>query len=260
MQVRDELSIAKGLIFRENRIILPYKLQKTVVQVGHSMGHLGKTKTKQMLREKYWFPLMNSVIDTAIDQCCECQVATRDSKEEPIKVSEIPSQPWHTVSVDHAGLYPDGHYNLVIIGKRTRFPVVETVPSTNFQVNKEKLKRTFATYGTPRRLESDNGPPFNSKEFQEFAAQEGFQHHRITPNHPRANGKPQRFMQLLNKTEQIATLQGKDKLERQNTMQEMLIAYRSTPHPAIGVSPYEAMRGATVRTRTGPYQPRDTGQ
>ena len=28
LQVRDELSIAEGLIFRENRIILPQKLQK----------------------------------------------------------------------------------------------------------------------------------------------------------------------------------------------------------------------------------------
>ena len=100
------------------------------------MGHLGKTKTKQMLREKYWFPLMNSMIDTAIDQCYECQVATRDSKEERIKVSEIPSQQWDTVSVDHAKPYPDGHYNLVIIDKRTRYPVVETVSSTNFQMNK----------------------------------------------------------------------------------------------------------------------------
>ena len=138
LQVRDELSIAEGLIFRENRIVLPQKLQKTIVQVGHSMGHLRKTKTKQMLREKYCFPLMNSMIDTAIDQCYECQVATRDSKEEPIKVSEIPSQQWHTVSVDHAGPYPDGHHNLVVIDKRTRYPVVETVPSTNFQVNKEQ--------------------------------------------------------------------------------------------------------------------------
>ena len=189
------------------------------------------------------------MICTAIDQWYECQVATRNSKEEPIKVSKIPSQPWHTVSVDHTGPYPDGHYNLVVIDKRTRCPVVETVPSTNFQVKKEKLKRTL------ERLESDNGPPFNSKEFQEFAAQEGFQHHRITPNHPRANGEAERFMQLLNKTEQIATLQGKDKLERQNAMQDMLIAYRSTPHPATGVSSYEAMRGATVRTRLDHIKP-----
>ena len=117
LRVRDELSIAEGLIFRENRIVLPQKLQKTTVQVGHSMGHLGKTKTKQMLCEKYWLPLMNSMIDTAIDQCYECQVAKRDSKEEPIKVSEISSQPWHTILVDHAGPYPDGHYNLVVIDK-----------------------------------------------------------------------------------------------------------------------------------------------
>lgn len=90
--------------------------------------------------------------------------------------------------------------------------MVELVPSTNFQVNKYRLKHIFATYGRPRRIESDNGPPFNSKEFKEFAMQEGFQHHRITPLHPRANGEAERFMQRLKKTEQIANLHGKDLL------------------------------------------------
>ena len=93
IHVKQELSVAEGLIFREQRIILPAALQRKVVKLGHSLGHLGKTKTKQLLREKYWFPLMNSLIDTAIDQCYECQVATKDSREEPIKVSSIPSQP-----------------------------------------------------------------------------------------------------------------------------------------------------------------------
>ena len=32
-------------------------------------------------------------------------------------------------------------------------------------------------------------------------------------------------------------------------MQEMLIGYRSTPHPATGISPYEGMMNRTVRTR-----------
>jgi len=87
--------------------------------------------------------------------------------------------------------------------------VVESVPSTDFQTNKERLKHIFATYGIPRRIESDNGPPFNSKEFNDFAKQEGFQHHRVTPLHPRANEEVERFMQTLNKTEQIANLHGK---------------------------------------------------
>jgi hypothetical protein len=155
--------------------------------------------------------------------------------------------------MDHGGPYPDGHYNLVIIDKRTRYPVVES--STNFQANKERLKHVFATYGTPRRIETDNGPPFNSKDFREFAEQEGFQHHRVTPLHPRANGEAERFMQTLNKTEQIANLQGKDRLERRNAIHDMLIAYRSTPHPATGITPYEAMRGMTIRTKLDHEEP-----
>ena len=253
--MKQELSVAEGLILREHRIVLPPTLQRKVVRLGHSLGHLGRTKTKQMLREKYWFPLMNSMIDTAIDQCYECQVATKGNREEPIKVTNIPNRPWDTVSIDHGGPYPDGHYNLVLIDKRTRYPVVEAVPSTDFQTNKERLKQIFATYGTPRRIESDNGPPFNSKEFNEFAEQEGFQHHRVTPLHPRANGEVERFMQTLNKTEQIASLQGKNRLERRNAVQDMLTAYRSTPHPATGVAPYEALKGTSVRTKLDYIEP-----
>ena len=130
-----------------------------MVKLGHSLGHLGKPKTKEMLREKYWFPLMNSLIYMAIDQCYECQVATKENREEPIKVTNIPSRPWDRVSIDHGGPYPDGHYNLVMIDKKTRYPVVESVPSTNFHINRERLKHIFATYGTPRRIESNKWTP-----------------------------------------------------------------------------------------------------
>ena len=57
-------------------------------------------------------------------------------------MTNIPSPAWDTVSIDHGGPYPDGHYNFVLIDKRTRYPVVEPVPSTNFQANKERLKHT----------------------------------------------------------------------------------------------------------------------
>jgi len=111
-----------------------------------------------MLREKYWFPPMNSTIDTAIDQCYECDIATKGDREEPIKVTSIPNRLWDIVSIDHGGRYPDGHYNLVLIDKRARYPVVESITSTDLQTNKERLKHIFATYGTPRRIESNNRP------------------------------------------------------------------------------------------------------
>ena len=74
--------------------------------------------------------------------------------------------------------------------------------STSAKSTTEKLKKMFATHGTPIRLESDNGPPFTSREFSEFAEVEGFHHHRVTPMHPRANGEAESFMKLLNKAEQ----------------------------------------------------------
>ena len=56
-------------------------------------------------------------------------------------------------------------------------------------------------------------------------------------------------MKNLNKTEQIASVQGKNRLERRNAVQDILIFYRSTPHPATEVVPYEALKGTPVRTK-----------
>ena len=205
--IRYELHVMNGLIFRLNQIVIPSKLQNTVIKAAHSLGHLGMSKTKQMLREKYWFPEMNTMTENVVEKCYECQLTTKQHRQEPIKMTEIPEKPWEVVSIDFGGPYPDGHYNLVVIDKRTRYPEVEVVSSTGIKQTKEKLKKIFATHGTPVQVESDNGPPFQSNEFAEFAAAEGFRHHRITPLHPRANGEAESFMKLVNKTEQRARIQ-----------------------------------------------------
>lgn len=244
--IRHELYVMKGLIFRFNQIVIPTCLQHKVIKAAHSLGHMGITKTKQMLREKYWFPELNKMAENVIGKCYECQLTTKLHRQEPIKVTVIPEKPWEVVSIDFGGPYPDGHYNLVVIDKRTRYPEVEVVYSTGIKATKEKLKKIFATHGTPERVESDNGPPFTSKEFAEFAATEGFTHHRVTPLHPRANGEAESFMKLVNKTEQRAQIQ---KISPTMAMQEMLIGYRSTPHPATGITPYEGMMNRIVRTK-----------
>ena len=51
----------------------------------------------------------------------------------------------------------------------------------------ERLRKIFATHGIPDRLESDNGPPFNSKDFKKFAEEMVFILYKVAPEHPRAN-------------------------------------------------------------------------
>ena len=207
--MRHELFRAKGLILRCRQIVIPEKLQKQVIIAAHSMGHFGMTRTKQMLRAKYWFPRLNSMVEEAVSRCFQCQIATADSKQEPVKPSEIPEKAWHSLSVDFGEPYPDGHYNLVVIDKRTRFPVVEQTTSTSSRVTCDRLRKILATHGIPERLESDNGPPFNSMEFKMFAEEMGFKQHKITPEHTRVNGEAESFTKVLNKTEQIAHSDGK---------------------------------------------------
>ena len=143
------------------------------------------------------------MIEQECDKCYECKVASKSRREEPIKVTTIPSTAWDHIAIEFGGPYPDGHYNLVAVDLRSRYPAVETISSTNFKATREKLKKIFATYGIPRKSQSDNGPPFNSEDFRRFAEEEGFKHETVTPLHPIANGEAESFMRVINKTEQI---------------------------------------------------------
>lgn len=246
ISVSQELYIADGVVFRLAQIVIPRSLQRKVIKAAHSQGHLGMTKLKQMMREKYWFPKMNSMIENIAKECFECQVTTKQSRREPVKIVKTPDEPWDTIAIDFGGPYGDGHYNLVAIDKRTRYAEVERVYSTSAKATTRKLLKIFSTHGIPRVVESDNGPPFNSTEFQQFTEENGIKHHRITPLHPQANGEAESFMRLLNKTEQIANITGEDS---ERAISKMLIGYNSTPHPATQTSPYRALMNRDVRTK-----------
>ena len=56
-------------------------------------------------------------------------------------------------------------------------------------------------------------------------------------------------MQLQNKTEKITHMQNKDKLERGIAVQDMLMQYQDTSHPATRVSPYQVMANRRIRTK-----------
>ena len=88
------------------------------------------TKTKQMLRAKYWFPNMNAMIDLMIGHCYDCQVATKQHRQEPIKPSTILKEPWEKILIHFGGPYSVGPDNFDPVDQRSQYPEVEVVPST----------------------------------------------------------------------------------------------------------------------------------
>ncbi|XP_055515480.1 uncharacterized protein LOC129711677 [Leucoraja erinacea] len=55
-----------------------------------------------------------------------------------------------------------------------------------------KLRRHFATFGSPVRLQTDNGRQFTSSEFQAFAAKWNFTHYTSSSKYPQSNGLAER--------------------------------------------------------------------
>ncbi|KAG1960356.1 immune-associated nucleotide-binding protein 9-like [Pimephales promelas] len=73
-KVRDELSVLDHYIFRGSRLLVPVSLRHTLVMLAHE-SHQGIVRTKQRLRDLYWWPGM----DTQWPELAFCPSATTDS-------------------------------------------------------------------------------------------------------------------------------------------------------------------------------------
>lgn len=237
--VRDELSFSDehNVLLRSSRIVIPRSLQSRAIDIAHE-GHQGMVKTKQLVREKVWFPHIDRLVETKVQSCLACLSTTPDHPAEPLKMTTLPDRPWSEVSIDFCGPFPSGEYLLVAIDAYSRFPEVEILTSTSAKATVPKLDAIFARHGVPDIVKSDNGPPFNSHDFAQFADYLGFQHRKVTPLWPQANGGVERFMSTIKKTVQAAQV---EKKAWKQELYRFLRNYRATPHSTTGVSPAEAL-------------------
>ena len=68
----------------------------------------------------------------------------------------------------------------LVLHEYSRFPDVEIVKSFSAQTVIPIVDKVFSSRGIPESLKTDNGSPFQSSEFRNFANDLGFQHQRIT--------------------------------------------------------------------------------
>ena len=227
-KIKEELTVndTSDLILRRNRIVIPKALRKQTLALAHE-GHQGIVKTKQLIREKVWFPNIDREVEVLLSSCIACQANGPNTKPDPLTMSSLPPEPWHTVHIDFCGPFPSGEYLLVVIDAYSRFPEVDIVHSTKATSTISKLDRIFATNGVPAIIKSDNGPPFTSDEFHSYVTEIGVKHQKITPLWPQANSEAENFMKPLTKSVRAACT------EKKNWKREIytfLLNYRATPH------------------------------
>jgi hypothetical protein len=140
--------------------------------------------------------------------------------------------------MDLFGPLPTGEFLVVVQCLNSRYPEVAVTHSTSAAAVLPALDKILAAFGVPESIMSDNGPPFNSEEFQRYATKVGFKHRKVIPLAPWSNGTAEKFMQSLGKLVRIAHA---DKKNWRHELTKFLRAYRGTPHSTTGVTPASLM-------------------
>lgn len=243
VSIQHELSVAdNGLLLKGTRLVLPAALQQRAISLAH-VGHQGITKTTKLMKQKVWFPHLDTKVQTALKTCMPCQATIQYQHADPIAIPEKPSRPWEALSLDFAGPFPNGKYLMVLMDDTSRYPVVKILSSLTSQSVINSITKIFSIFGIPKVIKTDNGPPFQSHDFKQFAHTLGFHHQRITPHWPQANGEVERFMRTLKRFIQATTLENNSWTSK---LGEFLMAYRATPHSATGTPPFDVLFGRSM--------------
>eukprot|EP00794_Sanderia_malayensis_P001428 gene1428-biopygen1178 len=158
----------------------------------------------------------------------------------------MPSHAWNEVKIDFCGPFPTGHYILVVIDVYSRYPEIELLKSTPAQRVIPKLDIIFARHGIPEKVTTDNGPPFNGKEFKTYMTELGIKYNPSTPLWPQGNAEVESFNKPLEKAIRAAHIEGRP---WQQALAKFLPNYRSSPHSMTKVPPAEMLFNRQIRGR-----------
>ena len=115
------------------------------------------------------------------------------------------------------------------------------------------MRNIFARYGFPKQIFSDNGPPFQSAEYEEFLRQNGMQRILVSPYHPSSNSLAEWFVQTFKHF--LDSSASDPSCTLQQRVQNFLLSYRSTQHATTGTSPAKLFLQRELRTRLSLVRP-----
>ena len=165
--VHDELSVQDGVIFKGQRCIIPPTLRHKIREKIHA-SHIGLQACLRRAREVVYWPGMNKDLTDYISQCETCASYQMAQAKEPLISHELPSRPWEKIASD-IFTYEEQDYLCTVDYFSDYFEIDKLHKKTGKSII-GRLKNIFTTHGIPDKLMSDNGPPFDSGEFVDFAS------------------------------------------------------------------------------------------
>ena len=241
--VRNELSVEEGLILMDMRIVIPRSERKRVLKDLHS-AHQGIEKTKRRARESVYWPGINNDITTTVSACSLCQELRASQRKEELLSEDPPRRIFQNVSADF--FQTSGKDFLVITDRLSNWPVIFTYEKGHTKTKSmiHSFRKYFADVGIPKKLKSDGGSQFTSREFRLFLEKYGVNHIISSPYHHQINGHAESSVKSMKHLIMKTTKNGYLNTDEFYTG---LREFRNTPNSS-GHSPASIVFGHNLRS------------
>ncbi|KAK3766196.1 hypothetical protein RRG08_017638 [Elysia crispata] len=162
---REEISTEFGCLLWDSRVIVPSKLQHRIINELHE-AHPGMVRMKALARSYVWWPGLDDDIVREVRDCLNCQQTQRQSPSAVLHPWKWCTQPFQRVHIDFAE--KDGKNYFVAVDSFSKWPEIAVMNTTTASKTIDVLRATFARFGLPEEIVSNNGPQFISEEFATF--------------------------------------------------------------------------------------------
>ena len=259
----ESLRLMDGLLVREldrpnlpvkRQVLLPPTLREEALKLCHSAlsaGHFGKKKTLANVKRRFLWPGMTRDVQDFVMTCDSCAKYKTDGQKRRGALKDFRvGLPMERVCADIVGPFPKSvsgnKYGLVVTDCFTKFVEIFPMPNQEAGTVAQIMVRDFFTkYGVPRFLHTDQGTQFESDLFSSMCKLLGIEKTRTTPFRPQSDGQSERNIKTL--TRMIALhLEGQDQDHWDEMLPFLSMAYRSTPHETLGVTPNFMMFGREI--------------
>ena len=235
------------------QLVLPRKCLPAVLKLAHDVptaGHLGITKTKDRILQRYYWP---GVFRDVAQYCRTCEVCQRSQLKHPAKAPMMPmpliKTPFKRIAMDIVGPLARtkrGHrFILTIVDYATRYPEAIALSSTEAPNIARELVHLFARVGVPEEILTDQGTNFMSTLLQEVYRLLHVKRIRTTPYHPQTDGLVERFNGTIKSM--LRKFVSRNQKDWDEYLPYLLFAYREVPQESTGFSPFELLYGRRVR-------------
>jgi hypothetical protein len=254
----DPVQVKDGRLVCGDRIYVPNDrpLQIRILRECHDSplgGHLGKDKTIEQVKRRFYWPGMDAVIQSYVTSCDACQ-RNKPSQQSPMGLLQplpIPSSPWQQVSMDLITALPKSHSGndaiVVFVDKLTK--MVHYVATTT-NVTAPKLATLFMRevvrlHGVPESILSDRDPRFTAKFWRAFWGQLGTTLTMSTAYHPQTDGQTERANRTLE--EMLRSRINFGQTDWDDHLATAELAINNAVQASTGFSPFYLNAGKEVR-------------